>query len=39
MYNFKIIYKILCEMEKNMGNENFRIHNFRKSIDIYNTVF
>ena len=26
MYNFKIIYKILRELEKNMGNENFRIH-------------
>lgn len=25
MDNFKIIYKILKELEKNMGNENFRI--------------
>lgn len=25
MYNFKIIYKILRELEKNMGNEKFRI--------------
>ena len=25
MDNFKIIYKILKELEKNMGNENFKI--------------
>lgn len=27
MNNFKVIYKILRELEKNMGNENFDIHN------------
>lgn len=25
MDNFKIIYKILKELEKNMGNENFSV--------------
>ena len=31
MDNFKIIYKILRELEKNMGNENFNLETISAS--------